>query len=205
MSLLPQKPARMDSNAAMAYCSILFIEVECNSLAYKCLWSWTLKRMANEQDAVKKAQIVDARARNISHNVRCTECGSQSIEDSQADIAILLRKLIRDEIRDGKTDKEIYKKLEDEFGETVLYTPKFDMQTAALWLSPLLVAGVAAGAWAYKKHRQNTNVHVMALNLIRGVPLTPKEKQIMLELLTPPPQQASPSSWWSKLRRGYGF
>jgi len=45
--------------------------------------------------------------------------------------------LIRDEIRAGKSDKEIYKKLEDDFGETVLYTPKFDMQTAALWLSPV--------------------------------------------------------------------
>jgi len=50
--------------------------------------------MASEDDAVKKAMIVDARARNISHNVRCTECGSQSIEDSQADIAILLRKVL---------------------------------------------------------------------------------------------------------------
>lgn len=49
--------------------------------------------MANEEDAVQKQQIVDARARNISHNVRCTECGSQSIEDSQADIAVLLRKV----------------------------------------------------------------------------------------------------------------
>lgn len=49
--------------------------------------------MENEEDAVKKQQIIDARARNISHNVRCTECGSQSIEDSQADIAILLRKV----------------------------------------------------------------------------------------------------------------
>jgi len=45
--------------------------------------------------------------------------------------------LIRDEIRAGKSDKEIFKKLEDDFGETVLYTPKFDMQTAALWLSPV--------------------------------------------------------------------
>lgn len=95
--------------------------------------------MANEEDAVQKQQIVDARARNISHNVRCTECGSQSIEDSQADIAVLLRKLIRDEIRSGKSDKEIFKKLEDEFGETVLYAPKFDMQTAALWLSPVSI------------------------------------------------------------------
>lgn len=158
--------------------------------------------MANEEDAVKNQQIIDARARNISHNVRCTECGSQSIEDSQADIAILLRKLIRDEIRSGKSDKEIFKKLEDEYGETVLYTPKFDMQTAALWLSPLLIAGVAAGGWAYKKHRQKTNVHIMALNLVRGVALTPKEKECMLEILTPPSsQRATPSSWWSRLRR----
>ncbi|GAB4842245.1 hypothetical protein Ancab_012211 [Ancistrocladus abbreviatus] len=186
--------------------------------------------MESEVDAVKKTQIIEARARNISHNVRCTECGSQSIEDSQADIAILLRKLIRDEIQSGKSDKEIYKKLEDDFGETVLYAPKFDMQTAALWLSPvsmspyiklinlfsfklnlqyyktfgtweqLLVAGVAAGAWAYKRHRQKTNVHIMALNLVRGVPLTPKEKQIMLELLTPPSQASSPASWWSRFR-----
>ena len=49
--------------------------------------------MESEDDVVKKGQVVDARARNISHNVRCTECGSQSIEDSQADIAILLRKV----------------------------------------------------------------------------------------------------------------
>ncbi|EOY26822.1 Cytochrome c biogenesis protein family [Theobroma cacao] len=157
--------------------------------------------MENKDGEVKKAQVVEARARNISHNVRCTECGSQSIEDSQADIAILLRKLIRDEIRSGKSDKEIYKKLEEDYGETVLYAPKFDLQTAALWLSPLLVAGAAAGIWAYNKHRQNTNVHIMALNLVRGVPLTPKEKETMLDLLTPPPPQGvTPSSLWSRWR-----
>ncbi|GKV27060.1 hypothetical protein SLEP1_g36268 [Rubroshorea leprosula] len=92
--------------------------------------------MEKKDDELKKTQVVEARARNISHNVCCTECGSQSIEDSQADIAIHLRKLICDEIQAGKTDKEIYKKLEEDFGETVLYAPKFDMQTAALWLSP---------------------------------------------------------------------
>ncbi|KAE8699469.1 Cytochrome c-type bioproteinsis CcmH-like mitochondrial protein [Hibiscus syriacus] len=157
--------------------------------------------MENKDDEVKKAQVVEARARNISHNVRCTECGSQSIEDSQADIAILLRKLIRDEIQSGKSDKEIYKKLEEDYGETVLYAPKFDLQTAALWLSPLLVSGAAAGVWAYKKHRQKTNVHIMALDLVRGVPLTPKEKETMLDLLTPPPPQGvTASSLWSRLR-----
>ncbi|XP_030457578.1 cytochrome c-type biogenesis CcmH-like mitochondrial protein [Syzygium oleosum] len=155
--------------------------------------------MEGDDEEVKQRRVVEARARNISHNVRCTECGSQSIEDSQADIAILLRKLIRDEIQSGKTDKEIYKKLEEDYGETVLYAPKFDMQTAALWLSPLLVAGGAAGVWAYSKHKQRTNVHIMALNLIRGVPLSPKEKETMLDLLTPPPSpRGVPSSWWKR-------
>ncbi|EXB74524.1 hypothetical protein L484_026221 [Morus notabilis] len=144
--------------------------------------------MENDVDEVKKVQLVEARARNISHNVRCTECGSQSIEDSQADIAILLRKLIRDEIRSGRTDKEIFQKLENEFGETVLYAPKFDLQTAALWLSPVLLAGAAAGVWAFQRHKSKNNVHVMALNLVRSVPLTPNEKQTMLDLLKPLPQ-----------------
>ncbi|PHT47075.1 Cytochrome c-type biogenesis CcmH-like mitochondrial protein [Capsicum baccatum] len=106
--------------------------------------------------------------------------------------------LIRDEIKAGKSDKEIYTKLEDDFGETVLYAPKFDMQTAALWLSPLIVAGAAGGLWAYKKHRQKTNVHIMALNLVRGIPLTPKEKETMLEVLTPPPGGTSSLSWWRR-------
>lgn len=52
-----------------------------------------MSEMETDEDALKKTQLVEARARNISHNVRCIECGSQSIEDSQADIAILLRKV----------------------------------------------------------------------------------------------------------------
>ncbi|KAI4995335.1 hypothetical protein ZWY2020_035238 [Hordeum vulgare] len=152
--------------------------------------------MASEED-VKQRQVVEDRARNISHNVRCTECGSQSIEDSQADVAVLLRRLIRDEIKSGKSDKEIYKKLEEDFGETVLYAPKFDLQTAAIWLSPVIVGGVAAGVWAYQKHRQRTNVHIMALNLVRGVPLTPREKETMIDILTPPPPARR---WWWPLK-----
>lgn len=42
---------------------------------------------------------------------------------------------IREEILAWKTDKEIYEKLEDDFGETVFLCPRFDLQTAGLWLS----------------------------------------------------------------------
>ncbi|KAK1285153.1 hypothetical protein QJS10_CPB20g00670 [Acorus calamus] len=147
-------------------------------------------------EELKKAQTVEARAKGISHNVRCTECGSQSIEDSQADIAILLRKLIRDEIRAGKSDKDIYKKLEEDYGETVLYAPHFDWQTAGLWLAPFAVMGATAGVGAYQRHRQKSNVHLMVLNLVRDIPFTPMERQTMVELLTPPPPPRKKWWWW---------
>lgn len=61
--------------------------------------------MESIDDEVKKARVVEARAKNISHNVRCTDCGSRSIEDSQADIAILLRKVINTYYVISTTDK----------------------------------------------------------------------------------------------------
>lgn len=61
----------------------------------------------------------------------------------------------------------------------------------------LLIAGTAGGIWAYGRHRQRTNVHLLALNLTRGVPLTPREKETMLDILTPPPSGILPTSpWW---------
>jgi hypothetical protein len=45
------------------------------------------------EDRVRTAQV-EARARHISHNVRCLECGHQSIEESAADIAVRLRKVL---------------------------------------------------------------------------------------------------------------
>ena len=64
----------------------------------------------------------------------------------------------------------------------------------------MLVAGAAAGVWAYSKYKQKSNVHIMALNIVRGVPLTPREKQTMLDLLSPPPPQRAASLWWRRWR-----
>eukprot|EP00252_Welwitschia_mirabilis_P000551 TRINITY_DN10526_c0_g1_i1.p1 TRINITY_DN10526_c0_g1~~TRINITY_DN10526_c0_g1_i1.p1 ORF type:complete len:159 (+),score=30.43 TRINITY_DN10526_c0_g1_i1:119-595(+) len=137
---------------------------------------------------------VESRARNISRNIRCTECGNQSIEESQADIAVLLRKLIREEIQSGKPDKDIYGRLFNEYGETIFLKPRFDMYTAAVWLSPFLAGGGFMGMWAIKRFRQKTNVYDMASKLLDNVPLTEKEKESMLELLQPPRPKRK---WWT--------
>jgi cytochrome c-type biogenesis protein CcmH len=154
--------------------------------------------MAGEhvEDRVRTVQI-EARARNISHNVRCLECGHQSIEESQADIAVRLRKVIRDELRAGKTDQEIYTKLTTEYGEAILYSPAFDAQTAVLWVGPVVLVGAIAGATFYRGKTKQRDLGRMADMLLHNIPLTPTERHVLKSLVLPPslPNRGTQWSW----------
>jgi len=68
----------------------------CPQFVWRSAGRKSVVAMAEEQsvdERVRTAQV-EARARNISHNVRCLECGHQSIEESAADIAVRLRKVV---------------------------------------------------------------------------------------------------------------
>ena len=91
-----------------------------------------------EPDEVLENQKQELRARNISKNIRCMICQNQSIDESSAPLAKDLRILIRNKIKDGKKDEEIYKFLTDRYGEFILLKPLFKLNTLALWLLPFL-------------------------------------------------------------------
>ena len=97
-----------------------------------------------EPDEVLKDPKQELRARNISKNIRCMVCQNQSIDESIAPLAKDLRILIRNKIKDGKQDKEIYKFLTDRYGDFILLKPPFKLSTLALWILPFifLVIGI---------------------------------------------------------------
>ena len=99
----------------------------------------------------------ELRARDISKNVRCMICQNQSIDESNASLAKDLRILIRNKIKDGKNDKEIYDFLTDRYGDFILLNPPFNLNTLILWLSPLLfiLVGVYIVYFHNKKSRQD--------------------------------------------------
>ena len=80
----------------------------------------------------------ELRARNISKKIRCMVCQNQSIDDSNASLAKDLRFLIRNKIKQGKKDKEIYKFLSDRYGDFILLNPPLKINTLALWFLPFL-------------------------------------------------------------------
>ena len=93
---------------------------------------------AVEPNEILKNQKQELRARNISKNIRCMVCQNQSIDESNAPLAKDLRILIRNKIKDGKKDEEIYKFLTDRYGDFILLKPSFKFNTLALWLLPLI-------------------------------------------------------------------
>jgi cytochrome c-type biogenesis protein CcmH len=93
---------------------------------------------AVEPDEVLKNQEYELRARNISKNIRCMICQNQSIDESNAPLAKDLRILIRNKIKEGNNDKEIYKFLTDRYGDFILLKPPFNLNTLGLWFLPFI-------------------------------------------------------------------
>ena len=93
---------------------------------------------AVEPDEVLENKKQELRARNISKNIRCMVCQNQSIDESSAPLAKDLRIVIRNKIKQGNKDKEIYKFLSDRYGDFILLKPPFKLSTLVLWFLPFI-------------------------------------------------------------------
>jgi len=91
-----------------------------------------------EPDEILENQKQELRARDISKNIRCMICQNQSIDESNAPLAKDLRIIIRDKIKEGNNDKEIYKFLTDRYGDFILLKPPLKLSTLALWFLPFI-------------------------------------------------------------------
>jgi cytochrome c-type biogenesis protein CcmH len=96
----------------------------------------------------------EARARAIFREVRCLVCQNESIDDSQAELAGDLRKLVRDEIKAGRSDAEVKTYLVSRYGEFVLLKPAFSLGNAALWGVPAGVVGIGLALWGVSLRRR---------------------------------------------------
>lgn len=98
---------------------------------------------AVQPDEVLPDQQQEARARELSKDIRCLVCQNQSIDDSNADLAKDLRVLVRERIVAGDSDSEIFDFLVARYGYFVLLKPPVKASTYALWFGPPLVLVIA--------------------------------------------------------------
>ena len=71
--------------------------------------------------------------------MRCLVCQGQSIAESNSEYAQTIKLVVRDQINDGKSEKEIYDFLIEKYGEWIVYDPPFTKNNLLLWIIPYLV------------------------------------------------------------------
>jgi len=114
----------------------------------------------------------EAHARALFRDIRCLVCQNQSIDESDADLAEDLRRIVRQQVAAGRSDGEIKRYLVDRYGEFVLERPAFSLGNAVLWGAPFAVV-LAGGAVLMRRRRRATPPET---------PLTPEEEAKLTEI-----------------------
>ncbi len=84
---------------------------------------------------------LEARMVRVTSELRCLVCQNQTIADSHADLAVDLRRQVREQLTAGRSDAEIIDYMTARYGDFVLYRPPFKPTTVLLWLGPALMLG----------------------------------------------------------------
>ncbi len=111
----------------------------------------------------------EARARALFREVRCVVCQNESIDDSEADLADDLRKVVRQQVAAGRTDAEIERYLTDRYGEFVLLRPSFSPGNAVLWLTPFVLVLGGGAVLALRARRRPAPVPPLSAEEAAGL------------------------------------
>ena len=111
---------------------------------------------AVQPDEIMADPAKEARARDLSRELRCMVCQNQSIDDSEAPLARDLRLLVHERIAAGNSDADVIDFLVARYGEFVLLKPRVNQHTLVLWLlPPLALLGGGLALWFYGRRRKS--------------------------------------------------
>jgi cytochrome c-type biogenesis protein CcmH len=148
-------------------------------LAAALFLSLAAPAFAVQPDEVLKDPAMEARAREISKELRCLVCQNQSIDDSNAPLARDLRVLVRERLVAGDDNTGVLGYITARYGDYVLLRPPFKASTYVLWIGPvvvLLLGGLGAALFLRGRNRAVTAGDPEA-------PLTPEERARLDKLL----------------------
>ena len=102
---------------------------------------------AAAREAVPEAAdpALEARMTRITSELRCLVCQNQTIADSNADLAVDLRRQTRSLLAQGRSDAEVVDYMTARYGDFVLYRPPLRWTTALLWFGPAAMLLGGAG------------------------------------------------------------
>ena len=91
------------------------------------------------KNAAISSSLSEEQTINITKNLRCLICQGQTIHESNSDFAESMKKYIKSELENGKTNDEVFSSLIEKYGQWIVYDPGISRNTLLLWALPLLL------------------------------------------------------------------
>ena len=87
---------------------------------------------------------IDEKVKNLTLELRCMTCQNQSIYDSDAEFSNDIKKIVKQKLQEGETERDIKKFLVERYGEYILFRPLVNFNNIFLWSFPfiLLIFGI---------------------------------------------------------------
>ena len=104
--------------------------------------------------------------------MRCLVCQNQSIEDSDAQLARDLRRLVRERVAAGEDSAAVIRFVHQRYGDFVLLRPPVTAATMLLWATPILALGGGIAVIMLRRRRA----------LAEAAALSPEEARRLAEL-----------------------
>jgi cytochrome c-type biogenesis protein CcmH len=107
------------------------------------LAAWLVAASAQEARPMADDPALEARVLAIAAELRCLVCQNETIAASHADLAVDLRKQIRQQLQQGRSEAQILDFMVQRYGDFVLYRPPLKTSTWLLWGGPFALLVVA--------------------------------------------------------------
>jgi cytochrome c-type biogenesis protein CcmH len=113
---------------------------------------------AGEAKDLAADPVLEKRMIGLAEKLRCLVCQNESLASSHAELAEDLRREVREQMAQGKSDQEIIDYLVARYGDFVLYDPPMKSYTLLLWFGPFALLLIGAGVLVFQLRKRRKTV-----------------------------------------------
>lgn len=105
--------------------------------------------------AARADPALEQRVLRLTEDLRCLVCQNQTVAESNAELAVDLRRQVREQLGAGRSEDQVRDFMVQRYGDFVLYRPPLKSSTWLLWLGPfVLLLAACCALWLTLRRRR---------------------------------------------------
>lgn len=101
--------------------------------------------------------VAENKVYDISNELMCPVCQGQTVAESNSQLALSMKEVVRIKVSEGKSKEEILDYFILQYGDTILAKPPIKGFNLLLWIFPPAILVLSILLWVVRVKRNNKN------------------------------------------------